>query len=292
MMQYRASRGAVIAWRQSEFELPATGTARRRRGWVLFYGGRSFAPAVAAASSGVTIAPTLGHAVATGHAPGVSQPITLAPSKGAAVYLGHAPGIAQPQALAPSAGHAVATGYAPGVEQPTGIAPAKGAIVALGYAPGISQPRTIAPSAGHGVFGGYTPVISQSSVIAPGKGAIIVTGYAPTLLQPRAVAPSGGSAVYAGHAPGITQTPGAAEWPDPATVLAGITYGPTGADYTGTLMAGMTTAQAAQLLDMWQRLGLDPLNPQVTTATSILAGGVSQTIAETAGPTITVTRAP
>lgn len=52
------------------------------------------------------------------------------------------------------------------------------------------------------------------------------------------------------------------------------------------------TTQPARLLDIWQRLGLDPANPQVTTSTSIEAGGVSQTIAETAGPTITVTRLP
>lgn len=58
------------------------------------------------------------------------------------------------------------------------------------------------------------------------------------------------------------------------------------------LYAGLTPEQQARLLDVWQRLGLDPANPQVTTATSIEAGGVSQTIAETAGPTITVTRAP
>jgi len=144
------------------------------------------------------------------------------------------------------------------------------------------------------VFGGYTPVISQSSVIAPDKGAIIVTGYAPTLLQPRTIAPSGGSAVYVGHAPGITQTPDAAEWPDPATVLAGITYGPTGADYVGTFAGGFTSTHAAQLLSVYERLGLDPANPLTTNtnAGTIVAGSVSQTIDESTPGVVIVTRQP
>jgi len=54
---------------------------------------------------------------------------------------------------------------------------------------------------------------------------------------------------------------------------------------------GLSVDEAAQLFDVWQRLGLDPDNPMVTTATSIEAGGVTQAIDETAGPTITVTRA-
>ena len=31
---------------------------------------------------------------------------------------------------------------------------------------------------------------------------------------------------------------GVAVWPDPSQVLLGVTYGPTGADYTGTLTIG------------------------------------------------------
>lgn len=49
--------------------------------------------------------------------------------------------------------------------------------------------------------------------------------------------------------------------------------------------------QPARLQDVWQRLGLDPANPQTTTANSISAGGVQQSITEAAG-TVTVTRLP
>ena len=58
----------------------------------------------------------------------------------------------------------------------------------------------------------------------------------------------------------------------------------------GNLIAGLSPTEQAQLLDIWQRLGLDISNPLVTTSTSIEAGGVSQTIDEAAGPIITVTR--
>lgn len=77
-----------------------------------------------------------------------------------------------------------------------------------------------------------------------------------------------------------------------STALPGAYGAGTAGAMLSALINGMTPDQVAQLLDVWQRLGLDPDNPMTTTATAIEAGGVSQTIAETAGPTITVTRAP
>lgn len=61
---------------------------------------------------------------------------------------------------------------------------------------------------------------------------------------------------------------------------------------TRTLTASdMPAEQQAQILDIWQRLGLDPANPLATTTTTIQAGGVTQAVGEAAG-TVTVTRAP
>lgn len=59
----------------------------------------------------------------------------------------------------------------------------------------------------------------------------------------------------------------------------------------GLTVASMPATQEGQILDVWQRLGLDPANPQTTTATSIEAGGVQQSIAETPGAVV-VTRLP
>lgn len=52
---------------------------------------------------------------------------------------------------------------------------------------------------------------------------------------------------------------------------------------------GLTGEQAAQLAALWQRFGLDPANPLVTSANSIQAGLVTQTISESSG-VVTVSR--
>jgi hypothetical protein len=77
-----------------------------------------------------------------------------------------------------------------------------------------------------------------------------------------------------------------------STALPGSYPAGTAGAILSAIINGLTPAQQAQLLDVWQRLGLDPANPQVTTDATIVAGGVSQTITESPGPTITVTRAP
>ena len=45
-------------------------------------------------------------------------------------------------------------------------------------------------------------------------------------------------------------------WPDPSTVLLGITYGPTGADYTGTYVPGI-------MLELVTGAMVKPLNNSV-----------------------------
>lgn len=62
----------------------------------------------------------------------------------------------------------------------------------------------------------------------------------------------------------------------------------------GALLNGLTPTQQAQLLDIWQRLGLDPANPLTTDANAgtIEAGGVSQTAAEPSTGVSLITRIP
>lgn len=62
----------------------------------------------------------------------------------------------------------------------------------------------------------------------------------------------------------------------------------------GALINGLTAEQQAQLLDVWQRLGLDPSNPLTTdeNAGTIEAGGVSQTAEEPSTGVVTITRLP
>lgn len=59
----------------------------------------------------------------------------------------------------------------------------------------------------------------------------------------------------------------------------------------GALFNGLTTAQATQLLEVFQRLGLDPAAPMTTSPTAITFG--AETIAiEEVGTDVTLTRAP
>lgn len=53
---------------------------------------------------------------------------------------------------------------------------------------------------------------------------------------------------------------------------------------------GLSADSRQQLLDVWQRLGLDPAAPLTTTETSIDAGDVQQTVAEPVAGTVVVTR--
>lgn len=57
----------------------------------------------------------------------------------------------------------------------------------------------------------------------------------------------------------------------------------------GLTVASMPAAQQAQIVDIWQRMGLDPAAPLTTTPTSIAAGGITQSVAQD-GATVTVER--
>lgn len=76
-----------------------------------------------------------------------------------------------------------------------------------------------------------------------------------------------------------------------------LTFGPTitlsGSGTITSTRTGSTDsgpAAGVMLLDVWQRLGLDPANPMTASDTAINAGAVSQTVSESAG-TVTVQRA-
>lgn len=108
-------------------------------------------------------------------------------------------------------------------------------------------------------------------------------------------------AVFSGSA----AVAGALYWPLPAQVQLGITYGPTGADYTGTLTGGSGPSAAdiaaavradlatelLRIAELAQLHALVPGTDLVVTPSSRSAGSVVQSIG-TAGATVTVSRAP
>jgi hypothetical protein len=98
----------------------------------------------------------------------------------------------------------------------------------------------------------------------------------------------------------VLLVPGGEVWPDPATVLIGILYGPTGTEYLGELScesaSDIAAAVRAELSDELLRLielhkihGLEAGSPLTVSPTQRSAGGIVQTLSE-AGGTTTVTR--
>lgn len=91
---------------------------------------------------------------------------------------------------------------------------------------------------------------------------------------------------------------GGAYWPTPAQVLVGVTYGPTGAEYTGTAIGSGPTAEsiaaavrielAAELAQLTKVSKIHGVGvPLVVTPTTRTAGDLSQSIS-TVGDTTTV----
>ena len=82
----------------------------------------------------------------------------------------------------------------------------------------------------------------QTLVIADGLHAHTSDGVA--LTATAVLVPA--SALH-GHtaAVAVLSLPGDAVWPDPSQVLLGVVYGPTGADYTGTLVPGANADEVA-----------------------------------------------
>ena len=127
----------------------------------------------------------------------------------------------------------------------------------------------------------YTPIGGPNYTLTADTVNVAITGQNAAL-------------IYSAGATGV--------YPLAATVLAGITYGPTGADYTGTLTwptaesiaAQVRTELAAELMnlnDLAKVHGLIFGTDLVVTPTARTAGDVVQAIG-TAGDTVTVSRAP
>lgn len=159
MQQYRASHGALAAWRQGASPSTAQ-TARLDRHFSIRVRGRNGARLGLNIATTPTITPSKGGALFTGRAPTVTQSAAqmVAPSKGSAVFTGRVPTISQSNAtnVAPSKGALTLTGRVPLITQAGNItvAPFKGAAVLSGKVPVV-------------VSAGHTLVEDMQAVLAP-----------------------------------------------------------------------------------------------------------------------------
>ena len=214
---------------------------------------------------------------------------------------------------APAAGVSATAGVGvPGVSA--------GAVSAPGGVGASAQRGSAAPSGGAspapaGVAAttriGSSASEMSATVPAFGVGAIAQVGSAQVsasaAAEPGGVGASGSTGSAAGQAGasaevvGVAATgavgtakvaaPGAAVYPPPSLVAAGVVYGPNGDDFMGTYAGGgMTDAQDAMLTALAKIHGLVPGVPLVVTQTSRAAGDVMQAITEERG-VVTIERA-
>lgn len=187
-------------------------------------------------------------AVAVGYAVRASGSATVA--AGYAVRSAGSATVATGYAVRTASHAAVAVGYA--VDSAAGVGSATVAVgyavrsagassVAVGYA--VRAAGSWAVGAGYAVRSAGLSAVPVGYAVRAGGFVTASVGYAVTAV--------GAGSVAIGYA--VTPQAGGEVWPDPATVLAGIQYGPSGADYIGTLSMPGTSAIAAAVWAYVQR---------------------------------------
>lgn len=276
-----------------------------------------YAPGVQRSAS---VTPTCGHLVFSGKQPAVTQSKdqSVSPVGGHITFVGNQPTISRTahQTVAPVHVHLSTLGHQPTLSQTVSatVSPAAGHIALDGRSPAIRQDITVTPSAGHVSLGGSAPEIQQDTAVAPAGAHILLLGKSPTVLQTanQIVLPFTGRVSLRCHAPKVERTVKITS--DDLTMLTEIwarmeldatrpvTVSPTTLEFDGVVQThsaegasrhGPTLpaneAPGQMILEVWQRLGLDPENPLVQTPVAISAGAINLTLSEAAG-SITVTR--
>jgi hypothetical protein len=168
-----------------------------------------------------------------------------------------------------------------------------------------AAPATLSSSTDYVTSGYVTPGyvtsgdmagLTAQRVLQAGPTSIVLTGYAATLTKA-----SSSVTINAAQIQMLTDiwqrlgldTANALIESDASATFGSVTLTKSGSDTIITTRSGTNPANddvSTVLLDIWQRLGLDPVNPLTVTSGTITAGGVSQTRVETSTSSVTVTR--
>lgn len=125
-------------------------------------------------------------------------------------------------------GNAVAAGAAALIQ--IAVQAGVGNAVADGATANIYQGATVQATVGNAVADGSTAAIKRA--ISAGVGNAVADGSTATISSGLLISATTG----AGIADGLLATINMAIWPAEADVLLGVTYGPTGVEYTGTFV--------------------------------------------------------
>lgn len=159
---------------------------------------------------------------------------------------------------------------------------------------------TISATPGNAAADGVTAALVSATTIACGIGDASAAGVTASAVNGSAsINTTAGNAAAAGATASISN--GLAVYPDPSTVILGVSYGPTGVEYTGTfavpsaasIAAQVRTELAAELLRITEVAKIHGLVQGVNlvvTPTSRTAGDIAQTISGDGVSSSTVSR--
>jgi hypothetical protein len=263
--------------------------------------------ALAAASGSFALT---GNAADLTYTPISGATYTLAASSGGFTLTGIATTLAFNRAMVAASGAYTASGAVSTLAFNRRLSGDSGAFALTGSAAALTAARKLTAASGSYALSGqaatltYTPISSATYTLAAGSGSFTLTGIATSLAFNRAMIAASGTFALTGQATTLTYTPagGPAVYPNPSFVLAGVSYGPTGAEYTGTFVspsaasiaAQVRTELAAELLRITEVAKIHGLVQGVNlvvTPTSRTAGDIAQTISGDGVSSSTVSRA-
>lgn len=179
-------------------------------------------------------------ASASGQIATVNRQLAIAATLATATASGQLATVNLQRAVAATQAAATATGYTANVQlgNDLSISATQAAATASGFDAAINRQLSIAATLATATASGFDASISNGASIAASYGLASADGYQAQVNLQREIAASLATASASGFTAAISTSTGTAVWPTPDQVLSGITYGPTGADYTGTATAG------------------------------------------------------
>lgn len=179
-------------------------------------------------------------ASASGQIATVNRQLAIAATLATATASGQTATVNIQRSVAATQAAATATGYTANVQlgNDLSISATQAAATASGFDAAINRQLSIAATLATATASGFDASISNGASIAASYGLASADGYQAQVNLQREIAATLATASASGFTAAISTSTGTAVWPTPDQVLSGITYGPTGADYTGTATAG------------------------------------------------------
>jgi len=161
---------------------------------------------------------------------------TLTAQAGSYALTGQSASVNRNRSLTASAGSYSATGQSATLLRSKLLTATTGSYTLAGQPATLLRSKLLVASVGAYAYTGQSAALARNRNLTASSGSYALTGQSASVNRNRALTASAGSYAYTGRSIVIVKS--GLIWPDPADVKSGVLYGPTGADYTGTLVGG------------------------------------------------------